>query len=176
MLRAEIVDYKYTWQGKPVESQNVQLLLQSHKPEEYCQGVAKLQKKDKKALQTILQRFAVDTVWKFTKVKLLDDKTAFIHTACRITIDLHKTTATALLQSASFPPTPTPTTTIADILQLKQMQRFDLMAIVDAILDERCSGVGQCIADVRLTDGSKDPRDTSAEPPRTPIRKSKSPH
>ena len=36
------------------------------------------------------------------------------------------------------------------------MQRFDLMAIVATILDERKAGTGMNIADVRLVDGSKD--------------------
>ena len=157
VVRVEIVDYSYVWQGQQIPTQKVQALLQSHKPEEYCLGVAKLQKKDKKELQQVLKRFAVGTTWKFTEVKLLEEKSAFIHTTCRITIDLRKTTATAMLQSASFPRAPCPTTTIADILKLKQMQRFDLMAIPAAILAERRSGAGQNIADVRLTDGSKDP-------------------
>jgi len=164
VVRGEIVDYSYPWQGKQVATQKLQVLLQSHKPEEYCLGVAKLQKKDKKELQQVLNRFAVNTTWKFTAVKLLDEKSAFIHTTCRITIDLRKTTATAMLQSAWFPRTPCPTTTIADILTLKQMQRFDLMAIPDTILDERRSGAGQHIADVRLIDGSKDPRDKADAP------------
>ena len=164
VVRVQIVDYSYSWQGRQVATQKVQALLQSHKPEEYCLGVAKLQKKDKKELQQVLKRFAVDTTWKFTAVKLLDEKSAFIHTTCRITIDLRKSTATAMLQSTPFPRTPCPTTTIADILKLKQMQRFDLMAIPDAILAERRSGAGQLIADVRLTDGSKDPRDKTDSP------------
>ena len=164
VVRAEIVAYSYPWQQKQVDTQKLQVLLQSHKAEEYCLGVAKLQKKDKKELQQMLKRFAVDTTWKFTAVKLTDDKSAYIHTACRITIDLRKTTATAMLQSASFPRTPCPTTTIADVLKLKQMQRFDIMAIPDAIIAERRSGAGQNIADVRLTDGSKDPRDKSDAP------------
>ena len=164
VVRVQIVDYSYSWQGRQVATQKVQALLQSHKPEEYCLGVAKLQKKDKKELQQVLKRFAVDTTWKFTAVKLLDEKSAFIHTTCRITIDLRKSTATAMLQSTPFPRTPCPTTTIADILKLKQMQRFDLMAIPDAILAERRSGAGQIIADVRLTDGSKDPRDKTDSP------------
>jgi len=176
VVRAGIVDYVYTWQGKQVETQKVQVLLQSYRPEEYCLGVAKLQKaqlafrrslawkKDKKELQQVLDRFAVNTTWKFTAVKLLDEKTAFIHTTCRITIDLRKSKATAMLQSTKFPGTPCPTTTIADILTLKQMQRFDLMAIPVSILLERRSGAGQIIADVRLIDGSKDPRDKADAP------------
>ena len=165
VVRVEIVDYTYPWQGKQIATQKVQALLQSHKPDEYCLGVAKLQKKDKEELKQVLKRFATNTTWKFTKVKLLDDKSAYIHTTCRITIDLRKTTATAMLQSVSFPPTPCPTTTIADILKLKQMQRFDLMAIPSSIIAERKSAItGQNIADVRLTDGSKDPRDRTDTP------------
>ena len=123
VIRAEIVDYAYPWQGKQIATQKVQVLLQSHKPEEYCLGVAKLQKKDKKELQQVLKRFAVDTTWRFTAVKLLDDKSAFIHTTCRITIDLRKSMATAMLQSTPFPRTPCPVTTTADILELEPMQR-----------------------------------------------------
>ena len=164
VARVELIDYSYPWQGKQIATQKLQALLQSQKPEEYCLGVAKLQKKDKKELQEVLKRFAAGTTWRFTAVKLLDDKSAFIHTTCRITIDLRKTTTTAMLQSRSFPRTPCPTTAIADILKLKQMQRFDLMAIPDTILAERRSGTGQIIADVRLTDGSKDPRDKTDAP------------
>ena len=69
----------------------------------------------------------------------------------------------ALLQSSSFPQTPVPTVTIADVLQLQQTQRFDLMAIVAKILDERKAGTGMHIADVRLVDGSKELVDGSKE-------------
>ena len=79
-----------------------------------------------------------------------------IHTSCRIAIDLRKSQAQALLQSTSFPQTPVPTVTIADVLQLTQMQHFDLMAIVAKVLDERSSRAGMNIADVRLVDGSKE--------------------
>jgi len=94
---------------------------------------------------------------------LLNDKPAYIHTSCRIAIDLRKSQAQALLQSTSFPQAPLPTVTIADVLQLTQMQRFDLMAIVAKILDERKAGTGMIIADVRLVDGSKDNDSTTTE-------------
>ena len=54
VLRVEIIDYTYPWQGKKISTQKVQALLQSHKPDEYCLGVAKLQKKDQKELQQVL--------------------------------------------------------------------------------------------------------------------------
>ena len=109
------------------------------------------------------KRFPADSTWKFTAVRLMDEKSCYIHTACRIVIDLRKTKATALLQSSSFPRLPTPATSIADILSLRQMQRFDLMAILAAILAERRSSAGQKIVDVRLVDGSKDIRSNATE-------------
>ena len=63
----------------------------------------------------------------------------------------------------SFPQTPAPTVTIADVLQLKQMQRFDLMAIAAKILDERKAAAGMHIVDVRLVDGSEDDNSTTTE-------------
>ena len=50
---------------------------------------------------------------------------------------------------------PEPATTIAAILQLKDQQRFDLMAVPAEILDQRRSAAGQIIVDVRLADGTK---------------------
>ena len=43
------------------------------------------------------------------------------------------------------------------------MQRFDLMAIVAKVLDERKSGVSTYIADVRLVDGSKNTQSDTTE-------------
>ena len=119
-------------------------------------GVAKLRKKDETELKKVRDRWQTGTTWRFTAITLQNDKPAYIHTSCRIAIDLRKSHAQALLQSTSFPQMPVPTVTIADVLQLTQMQRFDLMAIVAKILDERKAGTGMNIADVRLVDGSKD--------------------
>ena len=136
-------------------TQKLQIILQSKIAEQYCLGVAKMQKKDKHELKATATRWQVGTTWRFKTLTLLNDKPAFIHTSCRIAIDLRKAQAQALLQSTAFPETPVPTATIADILELQQMQRFDLMAITTKILNERKSGTGMIIADVRLVDGSK---------------------
>ena len=42
-------------------------------------------------------------------------------------------------------------------MQLKSLQRFDLMAIPSCILDRRRSGAELVIVDVRLVDGSTNP-------------------
>ena len=119
-------------------------------------GIARLQRKDETELKKVRERWQIGSRWRFKAITLLNDKPAYIHTSCRIAIDLRKSQAQALLQSTSFPQTPVPTVTIADVLQLTQMQHFDLMAIVAKVLDERSSRAGMNIADVRLVDGSKD--------------------
>ena len=156
VIRNDLVHYTYPWKGEQVPTQKIQIVLQSKVAEQYCLGVAKLQKKDEKELKKVQDRWQIGTTWRFTTITFQNDKPAYIHTSCRIAIDLRKSQAQALLQSPSFPQTPVPTVTIADVLQLMQMQRFDLMAIVAEILEERKAGTGMNIADVRLVDGSKD--------------------
>ena len=156
VIRNDRVHYTYPWKGEQVPTQKIQIVLQSKVAEQYCLGVAKLQKKDETELKKVQDRWQIGTTWRFTTITLQNDKPAYIHTSCRIAIDLRKSQAQALLQSTSFPQMPVPTVTIADVLQLMQMQRFDLMAIVAEILEERKAGTGMNIADVRLVDGSKD--------------------
>ena len=152
VIRNEIVEYTYPWNGNQVSSQKVQIILQSKIPDQYCMGVARLQKKDKNELKKMADRWQTGSTWRFKAITLLNDKAAYIHTPCRIAVDLRKSQAQALLQSTSFPQAPVPTVTIADVLQLKQMQRFDLMAIAAKIIEERASATGMRIADVRLVD------------------------
>ena len=169
VIRNEIVEYTYPWNGVQVSSQKLQIILQSKIPDQYCLGVAKIQKKDKNELKKIAVRWQTGTTWRFISITLLNDKAAYIHTPCRITVDLRKSQAQALLQSTSFPQAPVPTVTIADVLQLKQMQRFDLMAIAAKIIEERASGTGMRIADVRLVDGSKQTNNTTTEYASLPV-------
>ena len=163
VIRNDLVHYKYTVKANQVPTQKVQIVLQSKQAEQYCLGVAKLQRKDKSELKKIADRWQTGTTWRFKAITLLNDKPAYIHTPCRIAIDLRKSQAQALLQSTVFPQAPVPTVTIADVLQLEQMQRFDLMAIAAKIIDVRTSGTGMHIADVRLVDGSKQTDSTTTE-------------
>jgi hypothetical protein len=164
VIRNALVDYTYKERnGNQAPTQKVQIVLQSKVADQYCLGVAKLQRKDKTELKQLQDRWKTGTTWRFKALTLLNDKPAYIHTSCRIAIDLRKSQAQALLQSTSFPQAPLPTVTIADVLQLTQMQRFDLMAIVAKILDERKAGTGMIVADVRLVDGSKDNDSTTTE-------------
>ena len=163
VIRNDLLDYAYTFKGNEVVTQKVQVVLQSKIPEQYCLGVAKLKNNDKAELKKLADRWQTGSTWSFKDITLLNEKSAYIHTSCRIAIDLRKSKVQALLQSTSFPPMPVPTVTIADVLQLKQMQRFDLMAIAAKILDERQGGAGMHIVDVRLVDGSEDNNSTTTE-------------
>ena len=50
VIRNDLVHYKYTFKGNQVPTQKVQIVLQSKQAEQYCLGVAKLQKKTKPSL------------------------------------------------------------------------------------------------------------------------------
>ena len=122
-------------------------------------GVARQRQNNVEDLNNLLRRFASGTTWRFSKARLAtSEKPQCIITACRIDIELRASPATALRQSTLFPVAPSPATTIAAVLQLKNQQRFDLMAVAAAVLDRRRSAAGHVIADVRLVDGSVDPR------------------
>ena len=79
VIRSEIIDYDYTWKGSTVTTQKLQVILQSKIPDQYCVGVAKLQKKDKSELQKIADRWQTGTTWRFKAIILLGDKPAYIH-------------------------------------------------------------------------------------------------
>ena len=118
--------------------------------------MARTQNNDFKELDQQLKKYAPDTMWKFSKVRLQkQEKAAYINTSVRVAIDLRATQVTMLLQSTSFPCAPDPATTIADILQLRGQQRFDLLAIPMQVLGKRVTGGAHVVADVRLADGSE---------------------
>ena len=167
VVKSEMVEYSYQWGGKTIQNKKVVCLLQSTRADQYCLGVAKLIKKDEPELNKLQRKFATGTTWKFKTVKLLDDKQAWIHTSCRITIDIRKSRVVSVLQSPHFPLAPEPTCNIADVLQLKHVQRFDLMAVPKEILDERSTSTGKVVFDVRLVDGSKNANDEYSSLPLT---------
>ena len=90
VIQNQIVNYSYTWSGKQVEAQKLQVILQSKHAEQYCIGVARLLRQDKADLQKLQTRFQVGTTWKFTAITLMNEKSAYIHTPCRIAVDLRK--------------------------------------------------------------------------------------
>ena len=47
VIRNQIIEYSYKFDGSPLFTQKMQIVLQSKIPDQYCLGVAKLQKRTK---------------------------------------------------------------------------------------------------------------------------------
>jgi hypothetical protein len=170
VVDSNIVSYSYPWKGNQVNTKKLVCVLLSQNPQQYCLGVAKLLFKNDTELTKQHDKFKKGTIWKFAKIKFVDEKPQWVNTPCHAVLDLRKSGTTAVLQSPGMPSHPEPPCTIADILTLKQVQRFDLMAIPTEILDQRRTGDGRPVVDVRLMDGSKkanDPEGTVASLPLT---------
>ena len=88
VIRNDLVQYTYTYNEKQVSTQKVQIVLQSKQAEQYCLGVAKLKKKDETELEKVRDLWQIGTTWRFKAITLLNEKQAYIHTSCRIAIDL----------------------------------------------------------------------------------------
>ena len=158
---SEINEYTYPWKGKEQTSRKLVVILLSLDADQYCLGLARFLKSGE-SLEALQSRFAPGTVWRFSNVTLFTgEKAQYLHTACRIAINLRSSRTAQMLQSMRFPTAPEPVTTIAATLQLKHQQRFDLMAVPTTILEQRRSGAGQIVIDVRLADGSTHPKSHS---------------
>ena len=155
--RPHIAGYTYNAQGQQREGYKLQCILQCENPAEYCVGVAKLQNRDRGELQKLLETvWKENSTWKLTEIALHKDKAAYIHTNVRVSVDLRRTKRTAVLQTVlKFPPAPEPAKTIADILQVTETLRFDLMVLIREIISERTSQQGLKIMDVRVIDDSR---------------------
>ena len=79
VIRNEITDYTYSFNGNQVSTQKVQVILQSKIPNQYCLGVAKLQRKDKSELKKIADRWQTGTTWRFARIRPHNEKPAYIH-------------------------------------------------------------------------------------------------
>ena len=116
---SNIRDYQYTWKGREQTGRKLVIILLSLDADQYCLGLARVAKSGE-SLEALQSRFATGTVSRFTKTILFTgEKPQFIHTACRIAINLRASHAARMLQSTRFPTAPEPVTTIAAILQLK---------------------------------------------------------
>ena len=154
--RPQIQNWTYNAQGRQQEGAKLQCILQCEDGKQYCLGVAKMRNRDKGELQKLMEdTWKENAVFKLTNIALHKEKPAFIHTNNRIVIDLRNTKKEWVLQSPRFPLAPEPANTIADILQVTETQRFDLMVLIRAIIQERTSQQGLKIMDVRLIDGSR---------------------
>ena len=63
VVRNDLVHYTYPWKGAQISTQKIQIVLQSKVAEQYCLGVAKLQKKDETELKKVKDRWQTGTTW-----------------------------------------------------------------------------------------------------------------
>ena len=90
VIWSKIVEYTYPWQGKETTTQKLTIGLQSKIPDQYCLGIAKLAKNKKAELKKLAERWQIGSTWRFIGLVLTTEKTAYIHTTCRIAVDLRK--------------------------------------------------------------------------------------
>ena len=73
VIRNEVIEYTYSWNGEQVRMQKLHVLLQSKIPDQYCLGVAKVRKKDKSERKKIAERWQKGTAWRFKALILVND-------------------------------------------------------------------------------------------------------
>ena len=68
VVKSQVIEYSFKIDGGQVSSQKVQVVLQSKIPNQYCLGVARLQKKDKGELRKVEDRWQPGTTWRFRSI------------------------------------------------------------------------------------------------------------
>ena len=157
VLSSDLAVYEYsTRDGKKKEGRKLTIILITKDASQYCIGVAKMTPRGGvKDMEEVQKKWAVGTCWKLSKI--VPDKTekqAYINTSVKIAIELRKTDSKMMLQSPDFPSVPAPNVSVANILTLREHQRFDLIALVTTKIGERRAN-GSIICDCRLVDGSE---------------------
>ena len=105
---SDIKDYNYTWKGKEQAGRKLVVILLSLDADQYCLGLARAAKSGE-SLESLQARFATGTAWRFSNVTLFtSEKAQYLHTACRIAIDLRSSRTIAMLQSMRSRQRPSP--------------------------------------------------------------------
>jgi hypothetical protein len=160
-VHPRVVEYLYTWQGAERQGKKLECILLSADSDSYCTGIIKRTGSTGTADQSFknsVAKFQEDTIWNMSRVTLVAEKPQFIGAPVKYVIDLAKTKVSPVLQSTTFPKTPTPPDSLATIVQLLRQQRVDFLAIVRSVANQRqatTSRGDRIIVDVTFMDGSK---------------------
>ena len=96
--RPLIMTWTYKSQGREKEGAKLQCILQCEDPAEYCLGVAKMQSQDKGELKKLMETtWNENAVFRLTDISLHKEKPTFVHTNCRLVIDLRRTKKLSLI-------------------------------------------------------------------------------
>ena len=99
-----------------------------------------------------------DSIWNMSRITLISEILQFIGSPVKHVIDLTKTKVSPVLQSTTFPKTPTPPESLATIVQLPRKQQVHFLALVRSVEKQRiaiASRDERTIVDVTFVDGSK---------------------
>ena len=97
--KMRLIDYEYTWQSKPKKGQKLECFLVAADGI-YCQGVIKALPRgglggggvDPAAeLRQMKEKTKDGTIWRMTKVTLVDEKALYIGSPLKKCIDMRKT-------------------------------------------------------------------------------------
>ncbi len=108
--------------------------------------------------KAMVKKFQKETIWSMSRITLVLEKPQFIGSPVKHVIDLTKTKVNPVLQSTTFPKTPTPPESLATIVQHPRKQQVHFLALVRAVEKQRSTTTSRgerTIVDVTFVDGSK---------------------
>jgi hypothetical protein len=106
----------------------------------------------------MVEKYNENTIWSMSRITLAQEKAQFIGSPVKYVIDMEKTKVTPVLQSTTFPRTPTPPDSLATIVQLTRKQQVHFLALVRTVEKQRSATTSRgerTIVDVTFVDGSK---------------------
>ena len=114
-------DYQYTMRGKTIQGKVLRCCFVSTDSTHYCIGKYKRKGKEPQAseeFRAIKNKFQNATMWRLSRVSLLNEKPIYLGSPIKIVIDLNSTVFQPLLQSTvTMPSHPTPPEDLATLLE-----------------------------------------------------------
>ena len=149
--------YKYTWQNKEVTGNTFKcLLVDIDDPECYCHAEFKKSVRTVMAYNAALKKYTEGARFVFKDIAFAkDSKAAYLSAPKRGVVNLQNTSAEAIHGSLDASAVqPCPTGTVAEKLELRLNQRFDITVLLKTVSALRDCGSGRQCFDVELIDGS----------------------
>ncbi len=132
------------------------LLTSLQDPSAYVRAEVKMKNGDKAPIVAATDKYKDGLRFRMSKVRFAAGKPEYISAPLQILVDLQTTKMDPLLNEAQAAPEPQPVTSVASCLELRQVQRFDLTALVSSVSNPRKGGAEPRKAvDVILIDGSQ---------------------
>ena len=161
VVQPRVVEYTYLWQGQERKGKKLECILLSENSDSYCMGLVRRTGSNdagERKFQTMVEKYNENTIWSMSRITLAQEKAQFIGSPVKYVIDMEKTKVTPVLQSTTFPRTPTPPDSLATIVELTRKQQVHFLALVRSVEKQRIATTARgerIIVDVTFVDGSK---------------------